>query len=533
LDEDMVRKVVGYSRVSRAEQAEGQSLDQQTARLHNAGCDEVIQEIGSGRKDDRPEFKKLIAACRRGEVSCIVATRLDRISRHLKTAITFVEMVTELGIELRLLDDHFNFSTAGGKLQAGMLSLLAQFESDRLEERIRHGWQYLRDSARAINPPFGYIVQDGKFNLDTKPFLCLMENAPIFKKKEYKDEELIPGLSKADIGRDILKTFYNEKSLHATLKAINAKYGIQRFKSSRRGQRGIFQFSPAGLSNWLRSPVLAGHTCYLRVKDGKRRPKDEWEVIYNTHPDQVLLTEGQSTVIEAILIKNRVERKSQFPSQKTALSGLVYCAKCRSSCDLHSGSRGKTPGYNYYYQCNNAVINACDNRKMVRIEKIEQAVINALIRYKETIPWRGGSAVEDMKSRLDENKNSKWHKLNREREMLYALNSDNPAILTAIRQLDAQIDNIQLIDAVAIGELLGVKQFLVLVEKLQIDRNNDTPFLFSTDCKQVLHKLVKAVRIEEGSVKEVDLNLQREYGEEGMEPVLSNEYYWEAFPDDK
>jgi DNA invertase Pin-like site-specific DNA recombinase len=487
------RVVVGYSRVSRAEQAEGQSLEQQTARLVKAGCTEVIEEIGSGRKDQRPEFNKLIEACRRGEIHCVVATRLDRISRSLKTAIGFVELLDSLGVELKILDDSFNFATAGGKLQAGMLSLLSQFESDRLEERVRHGWQHLRDSARAINPPFGYCIQDDKFKLDYKPFLCLLEN---------KQE-----LTKAEIAQDILKIFFKAKSLRGTIKVINRKYGIERYQhGNKKGQiaRGLFRWSPSGLSHWLKSPVLAGHTCYLRVKNGQRQPKDNWEIIYNTHPTETLITAEQAADIEAILVKNKRDMRSPFPSRKSALSGLVYCAKCRGNCHLQLGSRGKTPGYNFYYQCKNSTFKACSSKQCVRIEKIEQAVINALVKFRDAVPF------EVQAQRIKENPNQiKWQSLWEERNQLYKMNSSNPAIQNAIRQLDAQIQELEAIMDYENRETLELEEFLDLVEKLQINCNTDEPFLFSIDCKEVLHKLIKQVWIEEGTVKSVELNLVR------------------------
>ncbi len=483
---------MGYCRVSRQEQAEGHSLEQQAARLIKAGCIQVIQEVASGRKDERPEFKALINACRRGEVGCVVATRLDRISRSLKTAISFIELLDSLGVELKLLDDHFNFNTAGGKLQAGMLSLLSQFESDRLEERIKHGWQHLRDTARAINPPFGYVVENDKFKLDHRPFLSLIEN---------KQE-----LSRAEIAQDILNTFFKVHSLQGTLKVINSKYGIQRFKSSRRGQRGLFQFSPSGLSNWLNSPVLAGHTCYLRVKGGKRQPKDQWEITYNTHPDQTLLTSEQVAAIGAILAKNNKERKAPFPSRKCALSGLVYCANCRGGAYLQMGTRGKTEGYNYYYQCSNATQKACSNKKCVRIEKIEDAVVKALVHHKES----NDPLLEVKHTLRRKNLEQKWSSLRDELSILVKLKSDNSAIHKAIEQLTAQINEIEAIFAVEDNETLELEQFLTLVDELKINPNTNNPFLFDISCKDVLHKLVGSVFIEDGTVKLVKLKLKRE-----------------------
>ena len=72
--------VLGYVRVSSREQAlNSHALEQQIARLENAGVDLVICDVQSGKKDNRPGLKRLLAMIERGEVSEVVITRIDRL----------------------------------------------------------------------------------------------------------------------------------------------------------------------------------------------------------------------------------------------------------------------------------------------------------------------------------------------------------------------------------------------------------------------------------------------------------------------
>ena len=49
--------VVGYARLSTAEQAKGQSLEQQIARLKEAGAQEVTYDLMSGTSERRPRYR--------------------------------------------------------------------------------------------------------------------------------------------------------------------------------------------------------------------------------------------------------------------------------------------------------------------------------------------------------------------------------------------------------------------------------------------------------------------------------------------
>ncbi len=362
---------VGYIRVSRKEQAENShALEQQELRVKNTGVEKIYQDIDSGSKDKRIDFNQLLEDIEGGLVTQLVVTRLDRLTRSLVTLRKVIAKVEEAGCELIALDDHIDTSSAAGRFQINMLGSLAEMEVDRLSERIRHGWQHLRDRKVAMNPPFGYIKVGESFELDTNPFLCLLEG-----KKE---------LSKYALALQIIDFFLEARSLRGTIRLINETFGI--FTTSQgngRKVRGLFRFSHTGLNTWLNNPVIRGHTCYLRKRKGKRLPLDKWIIYQNTH--QPLITEEKSAIINSILLENRQRRGFGSTAPIYPLSGLVVCGECRCVCYSISASRGKTPGKNYYYQCRNWGTRACSQKKTIRMEKIEDLLVKKLITRAEEI----------------------------------------------------------------------------------------------------------------------------------------------------
>jgi site-specific DNA recombinase len=64
------------------------ALEQQIARIKEAGAEEILVDVESGRsnrEDDRTEFKKLIRLVEQQQVDKVIVTRFDRLCRSLPT----------------------------------------------------------------------------------------------------------------------------------------------------------------------------------------------------------------------------------------------------------------------------------------------------------------------------------------------------------------------------------------------------------------------------------------------------------------
>ena len=337
--------IAGYARVSTLDQADNtNALEQQVNRLKNAGAKEIVIDVQSGRKDDRDNLNVLLKRVKAGQISEIIITRLDRLSRSLPHMRKILDILKKHDVNLRALDDSIDWGSAGGKFHINMLGSLAEMESDRLSERILHGKEFFRKQGKVSHPPLGYRKKDEyNFELDKQPFICLLDT-----KKE---------VSKFDIARRLITTYIKTRALTQTVRTINGYYGMRVFNIS-------------ALRRWLLSPTIEGSVVYF--------PKSKNPII-NPNRHTPIITPDEKREVLDILNHNRnmrgfgKDRKVIYP-----LSGLIRCSECGKGCVIaHGGSHYeiidgvKTRTLIIYYKCNRSRYNACTNNTHVRVENIE------------------------------------------------------------------------------------------------------------------------------------------------------------------
>jgi DNA invertase Pin-like site-specific DNA recombinase len=84
-------------------------------------------EVESGKRNDRPELEKALAACKRQKAKLIIA-KLDRLGRNL----AFIAALMESGVEFVAVDNpHAN------KLTVHILAAVAQHEREMTSERTK------------------------------------------------------------------------------------------------------------------------------------------------------------------------------------------------------------------------------------------------------------------------------------------------------------------------------------------------------------------------------------------------------------
>jgi DNA invertase Pin-like site-specific DNA recombinase len=143
----MPARTVAYCRVSTEEQStNGQSLSVQETQLRGWAqmtgrqLDQVVYEVVSGGTQfvKRPEGGKLVAELRKGDV--LAVSKLDRFSRNLFDCLLTAQEFQKRGISLFLLDVGASDPVTGNgqsKLFLSMLGAFAEFERDRIRERIK------------------------------------------------------------------------------------------------------------------------------------------------------------------------------------------------------------------------------------------------------------------------------------------------------------------------------------------------------------------------------------------------------------
>lgn len=151
----------GYIRVSTHEQADGTSPATQEATVRALGATDVFRDegvSGSVPLADRPAGARLLAALRPGDT--VVAAKLDRLFRSALDALDTVEKLKARGVGVILADMGPTPVTENGaaKLFFSMLAAFAEFERDRIRERIANGKVAKRAAGGHTGgtAPFGY-----------------------------------------------------------------------------------------------------------------------------------------------------------------------------------------------------------------------------------------------------------------------------------------------------------------------------------------------------------------------------------------
>lgn len=321
---------LGYARCSTDEQAD--ALAAQVSRLQSAGCDQIIQELQSGRDDDRPGLAEVVALVRGGHITELLITRADRLGRHAAFADELLALCSLQHVTVTALDGGtIDAASPTGFLQARLLTTMAEVESRMLSQRIRKQFEVYRAQGRHLRrrKPFGY--QAGA------------------------DHRLEP----------------DPTTWHQALNVIKALRRLRSFSAVARELPQWCSWTPTGgnLQNWFCNPVIRGHLPHLRDLSTGKGWKQRWgQILYDQHP--ALISEADWHELAQLL--QRTENRFGGPGMPAqhGLSGLLRCATC-GHCLRRNGSGGFT-----WWRCRHHL---CASRGGIREDRVLPVVVQACI----------------------------------------------------------------------------------------------------------------------------------------------------------
>ena len=139
----------GYIRVSTRKQArDGNSLEAQREALTAAGAEKIYTDTFTGTRMERPEWDKLRAQLRRGDV--LIVTKLDRLARSVSQASGLITDMIDEGVTIHVLNLGILSNDSVNTLLRNVLLSFAQFERDMIVQRTQEG----KAVARATDPDF-------------------------------------------------------------------------------------------------------------------------------------------------------------------------------------------------------------------------------------------------------------------------------------------------------------------------------------------------------------------------------------------
>jgi DNA invertase Pin-like site-specific DNA recombinase len=145
-------RVAVYARVSTHDQTcENQLLElRRYTEARGWQSVEYVDNAVSGSKDRRPALDQLTADVRRHKVQAVVCWRLDRLGRNLRHLVILLDEWQARGVAFVTLGEGIDTSTAAGRLVAGVLGSIAEFERARIQERVHAGLARARAQGRRL-----------------------------------------------------------------------------------------------------------------------------------------------------------------------------------------------------------------------------------------------------------------------------------------------------------------------------------------------------------------------------------------------
>ena len=155
-----------YMRVSTEDQArEGFSLPEQKERLE-AYCKfndynivEYYKDAGISAKtgNHRPEYERMLEDGKQGKINMFIALKLDRVTRSVKDWESLIEFTEKYNIDLALVNDKIDTTTANGKMVSRIMMSVSQNEIERTSERTIIGLEgAIKQGHIPARAPLGY-----------------------------------------------------------------------------------------------------------------------------------------------------------------------------------------------------------------------------------------------------------------------------------------------------------------------------------------------------------------------------------------
>jgi len=144
-----------YARVSTLDQEPENQLQELRRYVQARGWTavEYVDRGVSGAKDRRAALDQLLTDARRRRLDAVVCWRLDRLGRNLKHLITLLDELQALRVAFVSLAEGIDATTPAGKLQMHILGAIAEFERERIRERVLAGLRRARMQGRRLGRP--------------------------------------------------------------------------------------------------------------------------------------------------------------------------------------------------------------------------------------------------------------------------------------------------------------------------------------------------------------------------------------------
>lgn len=335
---EVVKKAVIYARYSSSSQTE-QSIEGQirvcTEYAKAKGLKivgEYIDRAISGRTDNRPDFQRLIADCKKGLYDAVIVYRTDRFARNKYDSAIYKRELRRAGIELHYAAEAIPDGPEGIILES-LMEGLAEYYSAELSQKIRRGIHEsaLKGHCTGGNLALGYkIAPDKSFVIDETEAQAVRMIFDMFNK----------GISNADIC-----AYLNGLGLRTSRGNLFTKSSIPRIIQNEK-YIGLYRCGDIRIEDAV-PPLVSKEVFLMAQKEVEKR---------------------------------RTSKQARLPRAEYLLSGKLFCGHCKKKMTGVSGT-GRHGGKFYYYYCPSARGKKGCDKKQVQRDWLEDLVVSETVKH--------------------------------------------------------------------------------------------------------------------------------------------------------
>lgn len=303
------KKIVAiYTRVSTLQQVEeGFSLETQKERLlklcevNNYKVYKIYEELGkSGKNTNRPAFKQLMKDMKEKKFTKIIVMKLDRISRSVADLENIIKELQENECGFESASEKIDTTSAMGLMFIRLLGIFAQFERERISERIKDVFAEKVQHGGALtgNLPLGY-----KLGLNEK-----------------KEKIVVKDLTKETFILDLFNKYEKTSSLIKTVIYLNNTYPNLVYKGG---------FTTTDLKRIMKNPIYYG---YFKGNNNYCEPYltyERWKYINNLRENKNIKSKKIYTYLFSGIIKGSCNHKfSGYSFKSKNKENITYSYRC-------------------------------------------------------------------------------------------------------------------------------------------------------------------------------------------------------------
>ena len=346
-----------YMRVSTEDQArEGFSLPEQKERLE-AYCKfndynivEYYKDAGISAKtgNHRPEYKRMLEDGKQGKINMFIALKLDRVTRSVKDWESLIEFTEKYNIDLALVNDKIDTTTANGKMVSRIMMSVYQNEIERTSERTIIGLEgAIKQGHIPARAPLGY---------------------------KHVDKVLVPDPLTKDIVIRIFNLYFEGWTYFRIANLFNEEKVL-------------------GKTNWCDSGILKIISNVIYKGD-----YIQWKTTNNPrYFSNVVEPLVSKELWENCQVQKKKNQRNYMRSQTYIFLQKLKCPKCGRILAGGASHKIKADKWYFYYRCENCK----NNIKETDIEESIKHILSDILEYDNVV---NEFFLPMLKNKIDNNK---------------------------------------------------------------------------------------------------------------------------------